>query len=143
MSYIIRTATVADAASIARLSGQLGYPANEETVVENLHQLRENNTGEVWVCEQNSTVAGFLYGQQLIDLSSGIYYEVMALVVDENYRSRGIGAEMMKVVIAKCKSEKINQLVLRSRTTRKDAHRFYEKLGFVEIKEQKVFSYPF
>ena len=143
MSYIIRTATLADAASIAGLSCQLGYPANEETVAENLNKLMEKATGEVWVCELNSTVAGFLYGQQLIDLSSGVYYEVMALVVDENYRGRGIGAALINVVIAKCKEEKIKQLVLRSRTTRKAAHRFYEKLGFVEIKEQKVFSYPF
>jgi GNAT superfamily N-acetyltransferase len=62
------------------------------------------------------------------------------VIVDERYRGHGIG----KLLIEKVKqwSEETGNKTLRLRCnmTRKEAHLFYQHLGFKEIKEQKVFE---
>src|SRR3989475_5479105 len=46
-----RAATLADAADIARLSGQLGYPATPEEVAHRLRQIEDDARHVVYVAE--------------------------------------------------------------------------------------------
>ncbi|HRF24625.1 MAG TPA: GNAT family N-acetyltransferase [Chitinophagaceae bacterium] len=143
LSIKIREAKFEDAEVISRLSTQLGYPANEMDIQNNLLAIASTKLGNVFVAYSENTVTGWIYLYRHTDLSTGKYMEIMGLVVDEAHRSKGIGAQLIQYTINICKKENIKQLVLRSRVTRTSAHRFYRNLGFVEIKEQKVFSYDF
>ena len=143
LSIKIREAKFEDAEVISRLSTQLGYPANEMDIQNNLLAIASTKLGNVFVAYSENTVTGWIYLYRHTDLSTGKYMEIMGLVVDEAHRSKGIGAQLIQYTINICKKENIKQLVLRSRVTRASAHRFYRNLGFVEIKEQKVFSYDF
>lgn len=58
---------------------------------------------------------------------SGIVEDV---VVDNDYRSKGIGKKMMEYAINICWENNCYKLVLSSSKQRERAHKFYEKLGF-------------
>jgi GNAT superfamily N-acetyltransferase len=60
---------------------------------------------------------------------------VEAVHVLESERNRGIGAEMMRFAIDEAKRRGCNRVQLTSNKKRKDAHRFYERLGFVASHE--------
>lgn len=53
------------------------------------------------------------------------------VVVDERWRNRGIGKRMVDFAMEKSREKGCYKLVLSSNQQRTDAHRFYEKLGFV------------
>ena len=57
---LIRPATSADAAALAELSGQLGYPADAGSMHERLTLVRSAHAGEVFVAiDENGRVAGW------------------------------------------------------------------------------------
>lgn len=58
---------------------------------------------------------------------SGLVEDV---VVDREYRSKGIGKKMMEYAIQVCKENKCYKLALSSSLSREKAHKFYENLGF-------------
>jgi GNAT superfamily N-acetyltransferase len=55
---------------------------------------------------------------------------VESVVVDNRYRSKGIGKMMMEFAIQKCKESKCYKMSLSSKLIRERAHSFYENLGF-------------
>jgi ribosomal protein S18 acetylase RimI-like enzyme len=61
------------------------------------------------------------------------------VVVDKQYRRRGIAEELMKMAIRASKDEGGKKLDLTSKVARKAAHRLYFNLGFGERDETVVF----
>ena len=59
--------------------------------------------------------------------SSGL---VEAVVVHENYRSKGVGKQMMEYAMERCREAKCYKMSLSSNIKRERAHSFYERLGF-------------
>ena len=60
---------------------------------------------------------------------------VEAVQVAEKERSRGVGAAMIRFAIDEAKKRGCNRVQLTSNKARKDAHRFYERLGFTASHE--------
>lgn len=52
------------------------------------------------------------------------------LFVEENYRSHGLGRQLVMNVVAEAKKRKLYKLIGTSRTFRTQVHSFYEKMGF-------------
>jgi GNAT superfamily N-acetyltransferase len=52
------------------------------------------------------------------------------VIVDGAKRGRGIGSAMMRWAVVEARQRGCSQLKLTSNVARKDAHRFYERLGF-------------
>ncbi len=65
---------------------------------------------------------------------SGVVEDV---VVDENYRSKGIGKKMMEYAKGICQKNGCYKLTLSSNILRDRAHKFYDNLGF----EKHGYSY--
>jgi len=57
--------------------------------------------------------------------------QIEAVHVDSEWRNLGIGWEMMQWAINTAKERGCRRLQLTSNKRRKDAHRFYQRLGFV------------
>jgi GNAT superfamily N-acetyltransferase len=57
---------------------------------------------------------------------------VEAVRVSSTERGSGLGSALMRWVIAECRSRGCDLLQLTSDNTRRDAHRFYQKLGFAQ-----------
>jgi GNAT superfamily N-acetyltransferase len=58
---------------------------------------------------------------------SGIVEDV---IVDSNYRSKGVGRKMMEYAMDVCRDNNCYKLTLSSSIHRDRAHKFYENLGF-------------
>ena len=89
------------------------------------------------VFEQDGAIVGcmqltFLPG---ILLKGGWRAQVEGVRVDRNYRSRGIGEQMMAAAAAMGRAKGCIVLQLTTNKDRLDAHRFYRRLGFVASHE--------
>ena len=56
-------------------------------------------------------------------------------IIDRNRRGRGVGEALIRYAIAKARSEGCALVQLTTDKSRPDAHRFYERLGFVASHE--------
>ena len=128
---MIRDARRADAAAIAELLGELGYPAEAAPVQRRLERIADDPSSKLFVAEVNGEIAG-LGGLHVLPLVEHDELGCMltAMVVGARHRRRGIGAELVGVVEREARMRGCSRLVLSSADRRLDAHAFYESLGF-------------
>ena len=141
MSITYRKVVLKDAASIARLAKQLGYQSSVSNIRLRLSALLNNADHCVFVAvDQNQPIA-WIHGVLCYRVETDSFVEIGGLVVDSNYRKRGVGEELVELV-AKWSSEskKCTNLKVRSNINREESHPFYEKIGFNLNKTQKVYD---
>jgi GNAT superfamily N-acetyltransferase len=136
----IRPATLADAAAIAALSGQLGYPSTEEEIRDRLRTLESGGSTEVLVAESDGRIDGWIAVRGDLSLETGPFAEIAGLVVDESARGKGIGASLVEAAERWAKERGHTRIRVRSNVVREAAHRFYERLGYIPKKKQQVFD---
>ena len=140
LNYCIRAAGERDCAELARLAGQLGYPASDDAVRVRLRRLLASPGNIVLVAESAAgELVGWVQGVLSQCLESDHRVEITGLVVDERFRRKGIGRDLIGRIESWAVEQGAEQASVRSRTTRADAHRFYESLGFSLAKTQVVF----
>src|SRR5215470_12969690 len=88
----IRLATRKDAARIAELSGQLGYPATRQEIAQRMTRMRPVTQHAIFVAELEKRITGWLHVSVTPLLEEPLRAEVKGLVVDEEQRSQGAGA---------------------------------------------------
>jgi GNAT superfamily N-acetyltransferase len=136
---MIRPAREQDAASIARLATQLGYPVSEDEIKSRLRRLLANSNDIVLVAESNALLAGWIHGVVSQLLESDLRIEIGGLVVDENFRRQGIGCDLVHLVEQWALEKGIKQISVRCNSKRLEAHQFYQKLGYRSAKTQTAF----
>lgn len=136
---LIRSATPADAAALAALSGQLGYPSTPSQIAARLAALAEAGDA-VRVAEVDGQAAGWIHAGGRRLLESEPYAEIAGLVVDEAHRGQGIGHRLVEAALDWARERGFAEIRVRSNTVRTEAHRFYEGLGFRRIKTQVNFT---
>ena len=139
-SALIRSATLADAAEIARLSAQLGYPADIAVFVDRLERILPSRTHAVLVCEgDDGRLAGFVGLEHRLMIESGDKAEIVGLVVDADARRTGAGRNLIAAAEDWARTRGLLELFLRSNVARPEAHAFYPALGFERSKTQHVY----
>ncbi|MFP5286484.1 MAG: GNAT family N-acetyltransferase [Thermoanaerobaculia bacterium] len=133
----IRHAIAADAAALAALSTQLGYPARPEEAAERLSAL---GAGALLVAEEGGAVLGWIHVCGIRFFQSPPFAEIGGLVVDEAARGRGVGKLLVQAAVRWAAEQGYGKLRVRSNVVREDAHRFYEREGFRRVKTQAVFD---
>jgi GNAT superfamily N-acetyltransferase len=127
---MIRDATLADAAAIAPLIGQLGYPATVDEIETRLAPLL--TSGEpplVW--DEGGAALGVLVWHVTPNLHrAGPAGRIVALVVSETARGRGLGRALLAETEARCRALGCVMMEVGSNMRRDEAHRFYEGLGY-------------
>src|SRR4051794_37721688 len=127
----IRPATAADAAPIAELLGQLGYPCEASAVPERLSRLGAGHDAAAIVAVLDGTVVGLATMHSRIVLhSADPVAQLTALVVPETRRGRGVGRALVAAADAWARERGAKRLVVTTALHREDAPRFYERLGF-------------
>ena len=139
----VRAAVAADGSSIAALSGQLGYPARVGEVKRRVSEITEDRNCELLVAESGGKVVAWLLIHLYRLVTSDCLAQVAGLVVDEDHRNKGIGALLMEKAEEWARTRDCRGVMLRSRSARKGAHRFYERLGYSDVKTQDVFLKEF
>jgi len=134
----IRKATAEDAAAIARLSGELGYPVKARVMRERLERLLDREEHVVFVAE-TTEVAGWIHAADHELLEIGRHCEICGLVVGRGERGKGIGRRLIEAVEEWAPGRGLKQISVRSNVIRPESHPFYESVGFERYKTQHAY----
>ncbi len=145
----VRPARASDAAQIARLSVQLGYPADADTMRRRLVGLAARSDHAVLVAQRvaggagpadEAALLGWLHVGRTIQLESGERAEILGLVVDAAARRAGVGRRLVAAAEQWARAAGLDRIVVRSNAVRPEAHSFYPKLDYVLAKTQRVYA---
>jgi len=127
----IRKAIPSDAAQIASLLGELGYPATETFVCDRLAYLAPRTEDSVFVADFHGEIAGFLsfHILPLFHVEGGLG-RITALAVSSRFQRRGIGKELVSAAESFAWSNGCIRIEVTSGDHRPDAHAFYEAVGY-------------
>lgn len=139
----IRLAKIGDAARLADLTTQLGYPATEAQIRQRLRGIRPAAQNAVLVAETKTDgVIGWLHVSKQSLLESDIRAEVNGLVVADGHRSLGAGARLLAAAEDWARKHGCKGMSVRSNVVRERAHQFYLRNGYEHFKTQKSFRKP-
>lgn len=133
----IREAVVDDYLVLARLTLQLGYKEELGKIKDRLNDLLTNYDDHViLVAEIDNQIVGWVHGYLYRLFYAEAMCEIGGLVVDKNYRRKGIGRKLMESIEDWATEKGCNKVSLRSGSSRKKAHKFYKDIGFDLVKTQ-------
>jgi GNAT superfamily N-acetyltransferase len=139
----IRQAKGADAAQIALLTGQLGYPATTAQIRERLRGIQPASLHAAFVADsEKDGVIGWVHVSKQPLLEVEMRAEVNGLVVAEGQRSLGAGAQLLAAAEEWARQHGCKSMSVRSNVIRERAHKFYERNGYEHFKTQKSFRKP-
>lgn len=139
----IRRMKTEDAGDVARLAEQLGYPNSLEQVRHRIGSIIDSQQDEAFIAvSEDGVVAGWIHVFAAMRLESEPFAEIGGIIIDSEYRSRGIGKKLLEHAENWAARNYLTKLRVRSRISRKDAHRFFRSFGFVQSKTQHIFDKP-
>lgn len=127
----VRPIADADIPIATLLLGQLGYDMPRDELARRLAIVLRDGGHRVWVCELDGKVVGILHAFFRPALDKVPEVMVQALVVEAAQRSKGVGERLMAEAEAFARGFSSASVSLYSGAARADAHRFYERLGYV------------
>ena len=144
MSPRIRPMETRDAAAVAKLTGELGYPVDEADLAERLAVVLADPADHlVFVAVGEDDVpVGWSHVERLRLLERTPAAQVMGLVVGAEQRSRGIGSALLGASEAAARAWGCHTMLIRSNVKRERAHGFYERAGYVKEKTSFTFARP-
>ncbi|MEH2114184.1 GNAT family N-acetyltransferase [Nostoc sp.] len=137
----IRQAEIKDVERIASLCEQLEYSVTNQQIEQRLTKIKNNNAHIVYVATlEDKYVIAWAHAHICDSIVIPTPAIILGLVVDRDYRNSGIGRCLMQQIeqwafLAGCDS-----VLLRSNIKRKEAHLFYEKIGYTNIKRSFTFN---
>ncbi|KIO78796.1 GCN5 family acetyltransferase [Pedobacter lusitanus] len=140
MPLYFRDLKIEDAEAVTRLSDQLGYPATKAETELRVNSLLLHPDHCIIVAVIGETITGWIHAFYTIRLEADPFVEIGGLVVDENYRNQQIGEKLVEQVKEWALNKDVKKLRVRCQTKRTASHHFYQKTGFIQTKEQKVFD---
>ena len=137
---VIRPIERADAAAVAQLNGELGYPATVSEVAQRIAALQNAGRQSVLVACRNNDVVGWIDVAITFHLQTPPYALIGGLVVKEGLRGQQIGKRLCEQAEAWSRAQGVFLMRVTSRSTRDDAHRFYLRDGYTDVKTSRVFE---
>ncbi len=138
----VRPARDADAPELARLSGELGYPAGAAEMRRRLALIETRADHAVFVAERDrpdGRILGWIHVGYGIQLESGESAEILGLVVDPSGRRSGTGRRLVAAAEAWGVALGLARIVVCSNAAREESHRFYPAIGYALAKTQRVY----
>jgi GNAT superfamily N-acetyltransferase len=140
MKIAVRAAKINDAQEIARSSEQWGYFSSQEKMQGCLQGILDNQDHIVFVLLCENRIAGWIHGIYSLRIESGPFIEIGGLIVDKDFRRRGLGKNLIDKIIEWSTLRNCQLIRVRCNVLRKEANAFYDRIGFREIKQQKVYD---
>jgi GNAT superfamily N-acetyltransferase len=133
---MIRFASPDDAAAIASLLGELGYPTEADRVRARMTRLLtggNNGRDAVFVATGSSTAEAI--GVLALHRFAALHDDadvalIMALVISERARGRGVGRQLVDAASQTARQWGCSRMLVTTHVRRADAHAFYERIGF-------------
>jgi ribosomal protein S18 acetylase RimI-like enzyme len=138
--FAIRQMAPEDAAAVANLTSQLGYPSTEADIKRRYARVQDRVDGQLIVAlDINAAVVGWIHVQALPLLEADQLAEIWGLVVADTVRGSGVGRLLVEAAEEWAVKRGLDIMGVRSNTLRLEAHAFYEHLGYKVVKTQKAF----
>jgi GNAT superfamily N-acetyltransferase len=145
MSVTLRPARREDVCAIVAMLADDALGASREVLSDPLPQayydafeeMARDPNNRLLIAEKGGAVVGTLQITYIRGLSRGGMRRALieAVRVASDKRGEGIGEEIIRAVIALARAEGCAMVQLTTDKSRKDAHRFYERLGFAASHE--------
>ena len=135
----IRPADKSDAAALATLAGELGYPATAADMKVRIEELISRSDHGVYVADLDSVV-GWIHVSSVQSLESDPFAEIRGLVVAPSHRRLGIGGKLVAMAEWWAQQKGCRRIRVRTNVVRGDAKAFYQRLGYRSAKTQEVFD---
>lgn len=133
--FDIRPASLKDAAEIARLSAELGYPVTKAQIRDRLQPLQEKSDHAVFVVEiHDGPIVGWAHAYLRPLLISKLSAEVGGIVIQETCRRQGLGKRLLQHIETWAGGRGCQIVTLYSGMQRDTAHHFYPKIGYTRVK---------
>ena len=130
-----------DAAALAALSEQLGYPVSADELRARLSAVAANDQAAVLVAtDAADRPIGWVHVELKRTLVAPLTAQIMALVVDDAARNRGVGKELLAAAEAWASARGCRHMIVGTRVTRQRAHRFYQREGYALHKTSHFFE---
>ncbi len=130
-----------DAVSVSKLADQLGYKTSPEDIVRRFSLLSKIPDAALFVAEIDGRVVGWAtVNRERQTLLSEGNAELSAIVVDEAYRGKSVGAKLLNRAEEWAKERGLALIRLRSNVKREEAHRFYLRAGYNIAKSWHCFT---
>lgn len=139
-NILVRKVTPEDFEDIFILNLALGYSYLKENLRERIQYILDNTKDVILVAEIKGEVVGYIHASPYELMYFDSLMNILGFVVKEEQRGIGIGQRLITELERIAKESGFTGIRLTSGSTRIDAHRFYEKHGYVNKKEQKNFS---
>ncbi|HME89720.1 MAG TPA: GNAT family N-acetyltransferase [Chthoniobacterales bacterium] len=127
----IRGVEARDMNALADLMTQLGYETRASEMQMRMETILKNKNYATFVAVTGGKVCG------MIGTFTCYSYEhnspgarILALVVSDKIRGRGVGQALIAAAEKDLAQKNIKRLAVNTRFERKEAHEFYEKLGY-------------
>ena len=126
-SIDIRIVRTSDAGELARLMGDLGYPATTDQMQMRLQRISKDADYETFVAEISDNLVGMIGVRMGMGYErDGLYAQIITLVVDANRRGKGIGKLLVGAAEKWVREKNADKLIVTTAIHRTETHRFYE-----------------
>lgn len=129
----IRPAEIADAAALAELMTQLGYPTRTSEMEMRMEAICADKNYTTFVAVSEGQVCGMIgtrISYSFEHNSAG--GAILALVVSEKIRGNGVGHGLITAAEKDFAQRNIRRVAVYTHFRRTEAHEFYEKLGYTK-----------
>jgi PhnO protein len=138
-NYTIRQAIESDAAAVKGLLEELENRAFDQAVFDQIFMeyLTSSRTLVQVALLQETEIVGFISckGQSLLH-HEGLVFEIQEMIVTAAHQGKGLGRKMVDEICEEVKSLGAKSLEVTSNKRRKEAHIFYQSVGFKNSHEK-------
>jgi GNAT superfamily N-acetyltransferase len=136
----IRPAGPSDAAAIAALTKQLGYDVDPTAVADRLSRLLARSDQQLLVADHGGRAVGWMHMliAEFVELDACVV--IGGLVVDREHRKQGIGRRLLARAEEWAVQKGCAVVRLWSSAIRIEAHEFYRRAGYSNVKTQYSFA---
>ena len=137
----IRPARIEDAAALAVLTSELGYPVAAEAMRKRLDAVlgAPDSNALLVSCMDEDVPVGWIHVGERTLLEADAYCEIMGLVVATADRRQGRAGRLVSAAERWAIERGHRQLHVSSNILRAESHPFYERAGYRRIKTQHVY----
>jgi GNAT superfamily N-acetyltransferase len=130
----IRLAHSADAEAINQLLDQLGYPQDgQATTAARIQTWVDDPASAAYVADVNGDILGVIAVHICPSFErDGAWARIAALVVSDRARGRGVGSRLVATAESFAASRGCLRMEVTSGDRRPDAHRFYQRRGYID-----------
>ena len=139
---MIRNVRLQDAQALARIcKAALNHETDSAAMEQRIEELSSNDSYYIAVYEDDNDhrVLGFIQAERYNLLYAGDGWNIIALAVDPEAQRQGVGKKLLNALEEKASDDQYTFIRLNCNIIRKEAHAFYQGMGYICDKTQKRF----